>query len=75
MLGSNHHFNCRKELVDCAVPLLNHPMPAIRRMAFDSVVAVFTGDQQGDAIADCVKAIAKIVHRKCQLEQHNTTRQ
>ena len=67
LLSKGHHFNSRKELVDCVVPLLNCRWPAIRRLAFDSVVAVFTGDQQGDAIAECVRAIAKIVNRKRQL--------
>jgi hypothetical protein len=73
MLSKGHHFNCRKELVECVVPLLNHRLPVIRRLAFDSVVAVFTGDQQGDAIADCVRVIAKIVKRKRQSNQQDNT--
>ena len=71
MLSKGHHFNCRKELVECVVPLLNHRLPVIRRLAADSVVAVFIGDQQGDAIADCVRVIAKIVKRKRQSNQQD----
>ena len=71
LLSKGHHFNCRKELVECAVPLLNHRLPAIRRVAFDSVVAVFVGDQQGDATADCVRVIAKMVNRKRQRSRHS----
>ena len=72
LLSACHHFNCRQELVECVTPLLNHRMAAIRRVAFDSVVAVFGGDQQGDAVVDCLRVIAKLVNRKRQLNRRYT---
>jgi hypothetical protein len=64
LLTAGHHFNCRKELIACAVPLLNHPHRSVRQTVHAAVCAVFRQDSSREATADIAQRIAAVVKRK-----------
>jgi nucleolar complex protein 3 len=64
LLEKGYDFNCRKDVITAAVPLLNHPIAAIRAAALSSVRHVFGSDPSGDATLESVRIVARLIKNK-----------
>ena len=54
------------ELVGCLAPLLNHPLQAIRTLVWRALLQLFSADRLGEATAEVVQLLGRIVRKKCQ---------
>ncbi len=64
LLVRGYDFNCRKELVNATVPLLNYSAAPIRAMTLRAVRDVFKADASGDATLESVRIISRLIKQR-----------